>query len=87
MCGACRVFAVCLFVVGMAARTSSFGGFPWLLPGYVWTPGEPISQLASIVGIYGLSLLTLLLAAAPATIADGGAGAGRRFAPHIIAAL
>ena len=43
------------------------------------------SSLRSI-GIYGLSLLTLLVAAAPAAIADGGR-AGRRFAPTLVAAL
>jgi apolipoprotein N-acyltransferase len=57
------------------------------LPGYVWTPGEPISQLASVIGIYGLTLLTLLAAAAPASVADGQSGAGRRFAPILGAAL
>ncbi len=80
------VFAVGLFIVEWL-RGNILTGFPWLLPGYIWTPGEPISQLASIVGIYGLSLLTLLIAGAVAMIADGEAGAGRRFAPTIIAAL
>lgn len=68
-------------------RGHVFGGFPWLLPGYVWTPGEPISQLASLVGIYGLTLLTLLVAAAPAAVADRGESAGRRFAPLVVAGL
>ncbi|HVY83538.1 MAG TPA: apolipoprotein N-acyltransferase [Caulobacterales bacterium] len=68
-------------------RGHLFGGFPWILPGYVWTPGEPVSQLASIVGIYGLSAITLLISAAPAVIADGQLSAGRRFAPTVIAAL
>src|SRR5262249_5212312 len=51
-------------------RGTILTGFPGILPGYVWTPGEPVSQLAAIVGIYGLSLVTLAIAAAPATIAD-----------------
>jgi apolipoprotein N-acyltransferase len=79
-------FAVGFFIAEWL-RGHVLTGFPWLLPGYVWAPGEPISQLASLVGIYGLSLLTLLIAAAPAAIADGDAGAGRRFAPVLIAAL
>jgi apolipoprotein N-acyltransferase len=79
-------FAACLFISEWL-RGHLFGGFPWLLPGYDWTPGEPVSQIASVVGIYGLTLLTLLLAAAAASIADGQAGAGRRFAPILIAAL
>lgn len=79
-------FAVCLFASEWL-RGHLFGGFPWLLPGYVWTPGEPISQLASLIGIYGLSLLTLLVAAAPAAMADAGQGPGQRFAPLLGAAL
>ncbi|HWA01282.1 MAG TPA: apolipoprotein N-acyltransferase [Caulobacterales bacterium] len=68
-------------------RGHVFGGFPWLLPGYIWMPGEPVSQLASIFGIYGLSAVTLLVSAAPATIADGDLSAGRRFAPMVVAGL
>lgn len=79
-------FALGLFVSEWL-RGHLFGGFPWILPGYIWTPGEPVSQLASIFGIYGLSLLTLLVAASPATLADAGLGAGRRFAPALVGAL
>ncbi len=79
-------FAIAMFAAEWL-RGHIFGGFPWNLPGYVWTPGEPISQLASVIGIYGLSLLTLLVAATPAAVADGGARAGARFAPTLIAAL
>lgn len=79
------------FAVSLAAseflRGHIFGGFPWLLPGYVWTPGEPISQIASLIGIYGLTLVTLVIAAAPAAVGDAGQSAGRRFAPILIAAL
>lgn len=80
-------FAACLFVTEWLRGNAVFGGFPWILPGYIWEPGGPISQLASVVGVYGLSLLTLLVAAAPAAIADGTASAGRRFAPTLAAAL
>lgn len=80
------LFAACAFVSEWL-RGNILTGFPWLLPGYVWTPGEPVSQFAALLGIYGLTLLTLLAAAAPATIADRSASAGRRFAPTMIAAL
>lgn len=79
-------FAIGIFISEWL-RGHILTGFPWLLPGYVWTPGEPVSQLASIAGAYGLTLLTLLLAATPATLADAGQSAGRRFAPVLIAAL
>ncbi|MFT3728498.1 MAG: apolipoprotein N-acyltransferase [Terricaulis sp.] len=79
-------FAVAVFVAEWL-RGNMFTGFPWLLPGYIWSPGEPVSQLASIFGIYGLSLLTLLAAAAPAVLADGRSTGAMRFAPSIAAAL
>lgn len=80
------VFAVCAFVSEWL-RGNILTGFPWILPGYVWTPGEPVSQFAALLGIYGLTLLTLLAGAAPATIADRSASAGQRFAPTLVAAL
>jgi apolipoprotein N-acyltransferase len=57
------------------------------LPGYVWTPGEPISQIASIIGIYGLSLITLLAGGALAVVADGRSSQAQRFGPAIAMAL
>jgi apolipoprotein N-acyltransferase len=81
-------FAVAILVSEWLRGNALFGGFPWNLPGYVWTPGEPISQLASVVGTYGLTLLTLLVAATPAAIADAQqGGVGRRFAPMLAAGL
>lgn len=47
-----------------------FGGFPWNWPGMVWAPGSSISQLASLAGLFGLSMITLMLSAAPAALAD-----------------
>ena len=80
------VFAIAL-TLSELLRGHIFGGFPWLLPAYVWTPGEPLSQAASVVGVYGLSALTLLALAAPASIAERQVRTGRRFGPTIIAAL
>jgi apolipoprotein N-acyltransferase len=80
------VLALALFSAEWV-RGHVFGGFPWLLSGYVWAAGAPISQLASVVGIYGLTLLTLLFAAAPAAAADGQFTPAKRFAPVLAAAL
>lgn len=41
-------------------------GFPWNLPGYMWQHVLPVAQITAVVGIYGLTLLTLLWAAVPA---------------------
>jgi apolipoprotein N-acyltransferase len=43
-------------------------GFPWNLFGYTWAVSDATMQLASIVGIYGLTLLTLVAAASPAAL-------------------
>ena len=52
-------------------------GFPWNLPGEAWPAGSPLSQGAALVGAYGLTWITLILAAAPAWILDPGTP-GRR---------
>lgn len=49
-------------------------GFPWNLPAYVWDPLPAMQQPAALVGAYGLSLVTLLIAAAPALWLDPAAG-------------
>ncbi|MEZ0222958.1 MAG: apolipoprotein N-acyltransferase [Alphaproteobacteria bacterium] len=41
-------------------------GFPWNMPGYAWHWMLPVLQAASVAGIYGLTLLTLVWAALPA---------------------
>src|SRR5262249_41080887 len=65
------------------------GGIPWNLPGMIWEPGGAVSQSASIWGIYGLSALTVIAMASPATLADARARGttGSRAAPIIVAAI
>ena len=61
-------------------------GFPWNLVGYAWSGGFPGStamlQVASVVGIYGLSFLTVLAAILLARL---GAPAGARLTPALAA--
>jgi apolipoprotein N-acyltransferase len=47
-------------------RGHALTGFPWNMPGYAWLHALPVMQTAAYAGIYGLTLLTLLWAAAPA---------------------
>ncbi len=56
-------------------RGHIFTGFPWNFVGNAWAsdfaPWLAVMQNASLAGIYGLSLITVLLAALPALLADG----------------
>jgi apolipoprotein N-acyltransferase len=45
-------------------------GFPWNLPGESWAAGSAPSQAAALTGAYGLSWITIAIAAAPAVIFD-----------------
>lgn len=66
-----RVFIFALFLGGAELiRGTLFGGFPWNLPGTTWAPGGALSQVASLGGIYWLTLMTLFVAAAPAALVD-----------------
>ncbi len=56
-------------------RSWIFTGFPWNLLGYVWSPSPAMLQTASVAGVYGLSLVTVVAAAMPALL---GEGAGNR---------
>lgn len=49
-------------------------GFPWNLPGETWRAGSAPSQAAALVGAYGLTWITLAIAAAPAVWRDGRGG-------------
>jgi apolipoprotein N-acyltransferase len=65
---------VCLFAVAWSAAEWARGhfltGLPWNLVGYAWSGGFPgaLAMLQSVawVGIYGLSLVTVLAASLPA---------------------
>ena len=49
-------------------RGWAFTGFPWNLLGTVWTNIESMTQVAALTGVFGLSLVTALFAAAPAAL-------------------
>ncbi len=68
-----------IWVATELARTHLFGGFPWVLLGYSQATVLPVAQLASLVGVYGLSALVVLVGATVAYTVCG-TGRGRWFA-------
>jgi apolipoprotein N-acyltransferase len=66
-------------------RGHVLSGFPWNLVGEAWAAGSAPSQAAAVLGAYGLTTVTLALAAAPATLFPHRGP--RRFAPTVLAAL
>ncbi|HZT87050.1 MAG TPA: apolipoprotein N-acyltransferase [Stellaceae bacterium] len=89
---------VFLFAVAWSAaewvRGHALTGLPWNLVGYAWSGGFPgavaMLQSAAVVGIYGLSFITVLAAALPALLGVASfapVSPVRRWAPAIVAAL
>jgi apolipoprotein N-acyltransferase len=67
--GAARVFALAIaFGLAEFARGHVLTGLPWNLIGYGLAANAPTMQLASIFGVYALSLLAVLLFASPFAI-------------------
>lgn len=60
------VFGALFVLVEWGRSWFIFGGLPWNLLGNVWTGFLPVLQVASVFGVYGLSLLSVLLFTAPA---------------------
>ncbi len=78
--GPARIFALAIaFGIAEYARGYVFTGLPWNLIGYGLTANGPLMQLASVFGVYALSLLAVLLFASPAAIwAPAGSHLARR---------
>jgi apolipoprotein N-acyltransferase len=86
--GAGRVGKILVLAGGWAvmewARGVLFTGFPWNPLGSVWAFSPAMMQFASVAGVFGLGLVTVVIAAAPAAL---GAGDGRGRVPVLISGL
>jgi apolipoprotein N-acyltransferase len=81
--GPARLLVFAVLMTGCEwLRGHLFTGFPWNLAGYGWGASLAVLQSASVIGIYGLTFLTILLGASFAEILRG-----RWRAPAIVTAL
>jgi apolipoprotein N-acyltransferase len=69
------------------ARSWVGGGFPWVLLGTSQAAVLPIVQVASVVGVYGLSALIVLVSSAAAVVTLTRAPLHRRWAAGVAALL
>ena len=74
------VFAA-LFALAEWLRGHILTGFPWDLPGEAWRAGGAVSQVASVIGVYGLSLVTLAMGASAVLIFEKRPIQSGRLAP------
>jgi apolipoprotein N-acyltransferase len=85
-----NAFRVLALAIGLGAsewlRCVAFTGFPWNDLGMTLGQNVTLAQIASIVGLHGLTLASVAIFAAPATLWTES-GSWRRFGPTILAGL
>jgi apolipoprotein N-acyltransferase len=73
-------FRILALAVAWAAaewiRGHAFTGFPWNLVGYTWIDVAAVLPAVGLMGVYGLSLLTVFAAASPAALVGGATRRG-----------
>ena len=85
--GPARLAALAFGLAGAEwLRGHLFTGFPWNTLGMALGSNLWTMQAASAVGLYGLTLVAILVAAAPATLATGATARGR-LAPSLAAVV
>jgi len=86
--GVHRVFLfAAAFFIAEWLRGHILTGFPWNLPGYGWSASPAVLQSTAILGVYGLSLLTLLFGSSLALLAAPGQRGHARVLPAAMSIL
>ncbi|MFQ5783411.1 MAG: apolipoprotein N-acyltransferase [Alphaproteobacteria bacterium] len=85
--GVARALGLALaWVAAEWLRGRVLSGFPWNLVGSGWTVSETMIQVAALAGVWGLSFVTVLAGALPATLAEDVPGP-RRWLPTAVGTL
>lgn len=72
-----------LWVLSEWLRSWLFTGFPWNLMASIWVFSDTMVQAASVIGVYGLGLVTVFAAALPMSCLGGSRASG----PPMLAAM
>jgi len=68
------VALACFWTLGEWVRSFGIlGGFPWNLVGYTWAVSDELIQIASVLGVFGLSALTVFAVALPGCLINAKA--------------
>jgi apolipoprotein N-acyltransferase len=68
---ACALVLAVLWTLGEWLRGQILTGFPWNLIGTVWVVSDAMVQTAAWIGVFGLSMLTVMASALPVVLARG----------------
>jgi len=72
LAGPAKVIAfAAAWTLGEWLRGHVFSGFPWDLTGYALAFSDALNQYAALGGIWGLSMIAVIVAAMPATLGEG----------------
>ena len=77
--GTARIFELAFtFAAVEWLRGHILTGFPWNLIGYSLTGYLPLMQGAAYIGIYGMTILAIIIFASPATLGTPAPGSGKK---------
>ena len=78
--GPARIIMLALWWVAFEwLRGWLFTGFPWNLMGTVWTFSDAMIQFTAVVGVFGLSLVTVMAAVTPAALGMAGVSRAHKY--------